>query len=46
LGKVVGGIVLIVSGIALAGILVHYHILRYKNKKVKNQEKEQKQYEI
>ena len=43
LGKVVGGIVLIVSGIALAGILVHYRILRYKNKKAKNREKEQKQ---
>ena len=41
LGKVVGGIVLIVSAIALTGILIHYRILRYKNKKTKNQEEKQ-----
>ncbi|WP_455364230.1 hypothetical protein [[Eubacterium] cellulosolvens] len=42
LGKVVGGVVLIVSAIALAGVLIHYHILRYKKKKRENQEEKQK----
>lgn len=27
-GKVIGGIIMIISGVSLIGILVHYHILK------------------
>jgi len=38
-GKVIGGLVMIISGFSLTGILVHYHILkRDKKKKSKTNE--------
>ncbi len=32
-GKVIGGIVMIISGISLTGILLHYYILKQDKKK-------------
>ena len=32
-GKVIGGLVMIISGFSLTGILVHYHILKSDKKK-------------
>ena len=32
-GKVIGGIVMIITGVSLTGILVHYYILKRKAKK-------------
>jgi uncharacterized membrane protein len=32
-GKVIGGIVMIITGVSLTGILVHYYILKRRNKK-------------
>lgn len=32
-GKVIGGLVMIISGFSLTGILVHYHILKRDKKK-------------